>query len=332
MKARYQGYCPRCSSHHDAGVEIVKIDGRWGHVACPTKTTSASSAPAPSGKRTNRKPGQCDICGAPLAVGEGHLYRCLGSDSGCMRHWDSEAGAWHVECLDEEACAARVARRKAVAAVAKAEAQRRADALRAVCDLFRDGEHTVSEGGQIRLEGEQIDIGTGQTVYGGGSWFVIEPEGDCDAPAPEVIQEARRDLAERKATLKEAIDRLTAWSTAHTPRGSRPPLDGRFFWGKEIEAIRGRQRLEYEALVADVQRLSYTSSPDSYHAAEAEVRRLEDAEFRSTYPRSIWHVRNNGSDGDDWSHNNIRTGGAGAVGRRLPWSSELEAKVREVTK
>lgn len=32
----------------------------------------------------------------------------------------------------------------------------------------------------------------------------------------------------------------------------------------------------------------------------------------------IWAVRNNGADGDDWSHNNIHTGGAGAIGRRMP--------------
>lgn len=28
----------------------------------------------------------------------------------------------------------------------------------------------------------------------------------------------------------------------------------------------------------------------------------------------VWFVRNNGADGDDWSHNNVRTGGAGAIG------------------
>lgn len=31
---------------------------------------------------------------------------------------------------------------------------------------------------------------------------------------------------------------------------------------------------------------------------------------------SIWYVRNNGMDGDCWGHNNIRTGGAGAIGCR----------------
>lgn len=32
----------------------------------------------------------------------------------------------------------------------------------------------------------------------------------------------------------------------------------------------------------------------------------------------LWAVQNNGHDGDDWSRNNVRTGGAGAIGRALP--------------
>lgn len=43
----------------------------------------------------------------------------------------------------------------------------------------------------------------------------------------------------------------------------------------------------------------------------------------------IWDVQNNGSDGDDWSQNNIETGGAGAIGVRVPYSKELEEKIRK---
>jgi hypothetical protein len=46
----------------------------------------------------------------------------------------------------------------------------------------------------------------------------------------------------------------------------------------------------------------------------------------------VWHVVNNGGDGDDWSHNNFRTGGAGAVGRSLPKTPELEAQVRAIVR
>lgn len=31
----------------------------------------------------------------------------------------------------------------------------------------------------------------------------------------------------------------------------------------------------------------------------------------------VWYIRNNGADGDDWSQNNVSTGGAGAIGWRM---------------
>lgn len=31
----------------------------------------------------------------------------------------------------------------------------------------------------------------------------------------------------------------------------------------------------------------------------------------------IWYIQNNGMDGDNWSHNNVRTGGAGAIGWKI---------------
>lgn len=45
----------------------------------------------------------------------------------------------------------------------------------------------------------------------------------------------------------------------------------------------------------------------------------------------VWRVRNNGADGDDWSRSNVRTGGAGAIGLRLPKTPELEEQIRRVT-
>lgn len=42
----------------------------------------------------------------------------------------------------------------------------------------------------------------------------------------------------------------------------------------------------------------------------------------------IWWIRNNGMDGDDWSRNNVRTGGAGAIGYRLPSTPELAEELR----
>lgn len=44
--------------------------------------------------------------------------------------------------------------------------------------------------------------------------------------------------------------------------------------------------------------------------------------------KAIWFVENNGADGDDWSRNNIRTGGAGAIGYRMSWDKELAAELK----
>jgi hypothetical protein len=44
-------------------------------------------------------------------------------------------------------------------------------------------------------------------------------------------------------------------------------------------------------------------------------------------PEWIWAVKNNGMDGDDWGRNNVRTGGAGAIGHRVARTEELAAKI-----
>jgi len=46
----------------------------------------------------------------------------------------------------------------------------------------------------------------------------------------------------------------------------------------------------------------------------------------------IWYVVNNGQDGDNWSNNNIRTGGAGAIGRCLERTDEMVEQLRELQK
>lgn len=45
-------------------------------------------------------------------------------------------------------------------------------------------------------------------------------------------------------------------------------------------------------------------------------------------PEWIWAVRNNGADGDSWANNNISTGGAGAIGRRVPTTPEIAEQIR----
>lgn len=42
---------------------------------------------------------------------------------------------------------------------------------------------------------------------------------------------------------------------------------------------------------------------------------------------NIWYVLNNGADGDDWSRNNVRTGGAGAIGWRIGYDADIAARI-----
>ena len=39
----------------------------------------------------------------------------------------------------------------------------------------------------------------------------------------------------------------------------------------------------------------------------------------------LWYVKNNGMDGDNWSYNNVRTGGAGAIG----WKAPMDPQIKE---
>jgi len=49
-------------------------------------------------------------------------------------------------------------------------------------------------------------------------------------------------------------------------------------------------------------------------------------------PEWIWYCQNNGSDGDNWSYNNVHTGGAGAIGWRVPFEQGLADKITGLCK
>lgn len=42
----------------------------------------------------------------------------------------------------------------------------------------------------------------------------------------------------------------------------------------------------------------------------------------------IWYCKNNGSDGDDWSYNNVSTWGAGAIGWCVPYDDEIANRIK----
>ena len=41
----------------------------------------------------------------------------------------------------------------------------------------------------------------------------------------------------------------------------------------------------------------------------------------------IWYIENNG-DGDSWELNNVRTGGAGAIGWKVPFDETLAGRLK----
>lgn len=46
--------------------------------------------------------------------------------------------------------------------------------------------------------------------------------------------------------------------------------------------------------------------------------------------KELWYVENNGADGDDWSRNNVRTGGAGAIGRVMKWNEDIVKNIKKI--
>jgi hypothetical protein len=168
--------------------------------------------------RTNQREQACENCEILVAPGEGRLEHY-------SREWLEDNDefttrpGWHVTCLDEAACKARVAARASARKEAAERLSRARAALRKLWDQVWAGEYPPKE--DAPAAGEELFCpGSGNRLYGGGEWFLLQSD-----------------------------------------------------W--------------------------------------------------------IWAVRNNGMDGDDWRANNVRTGGAGAIGHRVPATPELSAAIRQ---
>jgi len=112
--------------------------------------------------------------------------------------------------------------------------------------------------------------------------------------------EKRREEKKKKArVLQEKIDEI-----------------GMFFVNAEYPKTENKMRVEGEVI-------QHPTNPQNLWGG---------GEWWVIQPEWVWHVRNNGFDGDDWSRNNIQTGGAGAIGVRVPFSEELAAKIRSLKK
>lgn len=171
ITARYPGTCRRCGGAVKVGAQIEwSRDGGSLHVACPAKVLGNADQPQ---VRRNAKADYCGECRVSIPAGAGHLWKCI-PDGGCMEHFDTDDGGWHVSCIDTTACKARIAEQKAARATAQAEARRIDTEFRAIEETIRQGERPGSFEAPVTPEGERYcDSGN---IYGGGSSFVVGPE------------------------------------------------------------------------------------------------------------------------------------------------------------
>lgn len=69
------------------------------------------------------------------------------------------------------------------------------------------------------------------------------------------------------------------------------------------------------------------SLPDPIYEQNKRLRIYGGGSWITKEGNSIWFVENNGADGDNWSYNNVRTGGAGAIGIKAPITDQMKPKI-----
>ena len=140
------------------------------------------------------------------------------------------------------------------------------------------------EGNLTYVDEESENLGFGPMGWTG--WIVsCSDKGACDARRDEARQIRAARIAEEKR-INELEHTLFS--------------DGEYIAGKEPFTVDG---IEYER---EEKGWTIYGSGTRYVVQE----------------EHIWKLENNGMDGDDWSRNNIRTGGAGAIGTRFQKTAE----------
>ncbi|NBR66904.1 MAG: hypothetical protein EBT79_06425 [Actinobacteria bacterium] len=126
-------------------------------------------------------------------------------------------------------------------------------------------------------------------------WRVIhKDQAHCDRVLNEKRERARAESV-RRVSIRDAINKIRdiARRDGQYPSGSNRPPGERVYLGDSRHVI--------------------------YGGGEWVV-----FEPNGEY---LWYVQNNGADGDDWSYNNVETGGAGGIGHRVRVTDELKALV-----
>ena len=124
----------------------------------------------------------------------------------------------------------------------------------------------------------------------------------------------RKEKKEKRAKeLQEKIDNIKkAFENAEYPDPKKEASD------EAAEFMKGHEKMRVEGEV-----IMHPTNPKNPWGG---------GEWWVIQESWIWYVRNNGLDGDDWGRNNVETGGAGAIGVRVPYSDELAAQIRRLKK
>jgi peroxiredoxin family protein len=108
------------------------------------------------------------------------------------------------------------------------------------------------------------------------------------------------------------------------------------------EKRRNRQRL-FETIFLFIEKNGIYLQGENYlNGEEIESPSSSDAQLRiyggskwitiEEGKKRIWSVTNNGGDGDCWAWNNVVTGGAGGIGRVIPYNEYIANKIRNTKK
>jgi hypothetical protein len=126
--------------------------------------------------------------------------------------------------------------------------------------------------------------------------------------------EKRREEKKKKANeLQAKIDDIKkAFENAEYPDPKKEAPE------EAAEFMKG-----YEKMRVEGEEIQHPTNPENAWGG---------GEWWVIQPGWIWYIRNNGFDGDDWGRNNVQTGGAGAIGVRVPFSEELAAQIRGLKK
>jgi hypothetical protein len=303
MTAQYNGFCKTCRQEIKRGEEIRKsAQGGYEHVTCPPRKDSYGQ------EWKAERDGTCTKCGTAY-LNNKVRYHYLATGSRQIEHVDCErAATWNAKQAEEKAAAK--AEREAAAPY------RLGGGSGYGCQGWKAGEIVhATRTADGRVTGHPTD---GETLY----LYVVESgsqyyrEGD-DAMSFGVGDESG----------------YTYWARCRAATESE---------SADLRAAEQR-RAERAAAVEELQRMEQTATqnaehPDGDHVLTGEMICEQGREHQlygggswwAITDDSIWYVQNNGADGDNWSGNNVRTGGAGARGWRYPRTAEMEAQLRRI--